>query len=320
MRRGPRDRRAAPSPLALADWAGETADHLAHVRRASPHTVAAYRADLAEASRFFRAIAGRSTIDEITVADVRAWVRHLSDRGLAPRSIGRKLAAVRTALDLAVRHERLGANVARAVPAPRAARRLPAFLTEREMERLFAAASAAARVPADAPSHLRALRDAALLELLYGAGLRLSELIGLDVTDVDRAQGLVRVLGKGAKERIVPLGEPALAAVGAYLAVRPSPAGGEGAPLFVGNRGRRLAGRTARLAVTRALRQVADRARLSPHALRHSFATHLLDRGADIRSVQELLGHASVATTQIYTHVSVERLRAVYDAAHPRGR
>ncbi len=217
------------------------------------------------------------------------------------------------------KYDAISSNPARAVRPPRAAKRLPNFLTEREVQEVFGLLEShedAAGV--DARAVERARRARVILELLYGSGLRLSELIGLDIRDVDRAQALVRVLGKGRKERIVPLGQHALHALASYISVRPDAARGEGQPLLVGRQGRRLSPRMARLIVSHALTTIAARARMSPHALRHSFATHLLDRGADIRTVQELLGHASVATTQIYTHVTVERLRRTYDAAHPR--
>ncbi len=317
-------RRSAATPAAppaaagdLLAWPGMVEGHLRDVRRASPHTVLAYGKDLTEAAAFF-AVRGRSQLGEVTVRDVRAWVQHLAERQLSPRSIGRKLAALRAGLDLALERGVIAVNPARAVRPPRVHKRLPAFLSERETGEVFAAFAADTRPDGDAAALGRWARDRAILELLYGGGLRLSELLGLDLADVDRAQSLVRVLGKGRKERIVPLGTPALDALAFYLTHRPRPAAGSTA-LFVGRAGQRLSPRMARLIVSRALRRIADRARMSPHALRHSFATHLLDRGADIRTVQELLGHASIATTQIYTHVTVERLRASYDAAHPRG-
>jgi integrase/recombinase XerC len=305
-------------PIRLLDWARALEEHLADVRRTSPHTVTAYTTDLREAVRFFL-VNGQTELPEIRVADVRAWVRHLSQRGLAASSIARKLASLRAGLDLAVQRDLVRLNVARAVRPPRAPRRLPSFLTERETGALFALLDQTRdEAEADPVRRMRRARDRVILELLYGGGLRLAELIALDVSDVDRSQGIARVLGKGNKERYVPLGRPALDAVARYLLLRPPSAPGVGAPLLIGRAGRRLAPRTARLLVTRALTRIADRARLSPHALRHSFATHLLDRGADIRTVQELLGHASIATTQVYTHVTVERLRATYDVAHPR--
>lgn len=312
---------AAAAPPAvegdLLGWPSMVRAHLRDVRRLSPHTVLAYHKDLTEAAAFF-AVRGRSSLRDIGVRDVREWVRHLAERHLNPRSVGRKLAALRSGLDWALERGHLAVNPARAVRPPRVHKRLPAFLSERETDAVFAAFAADTRPDGSGPETMRWARDRAILELLYGGGLRLSELLGLDLTDIDKAQSLVRVLGKGRKERIVPLGEPALAAVSLYLALRPRPAAGSSA-LFLGRAGQRLSPRMARLIVSRALRRIADRARMSPHALRHSFATHLLDRGADIRTVQELLGHASIATTQIYTHVTVERLRASYDAAHPRG-
>ena len=317
-----RRRRAVPAAAAagaddLLLWPEVVEGHLRDVRRLSPHTVCAYAADLRDATTFF-ALRGRNTLGDVTVRDVREWVQHLAARDLNPRSIGRKLAALRSGLDLALERGHVPVNSARAVRPPRSRRPLPAFLTERETDAVFAAFAADTRPPGGGPECMRWARDRAILELLYGGGLRLAELLGLDLADVDRAQSLVRVMGKGRKERIVPLGDPALQAVAVYLTLRPVPAV-DSRSLFLGRSGNRLSPRMARLLVSRALRRVADRARMSPHALRHSFATHLLDRGADIRTVQELLGHASIATTQIYTHVTVERLRASYDAAHPRG-
>ncbi|MGE5762885.1 MAG: tyrosine recombinase, partial [Mycobacterium leprae] len=234
---------------------------------------------------------------------------------LSAASAGRAVVAVRGLHRFAVREGLTGADPARAVRPPTPPRRLPKAIAVDEVERLLDAAGP--------PGDPRGLRDRALLELLYGTGARISEAVGLDVDDVDLDRGVVRLLGKGGKERMVPVGRFARAAVDAYL-VRARPAlaviGSGGPALFLNARG----GRLTRQGGWAVLRAAAERAGLaasvSPHTLRHSFATHLLDGGADVRVVQELLGHASVTTTQVYTLVTVDRLREVYAAAHPRAR
>ena len=289
-------------------------------RRASPHTIAAYRRDVARALDLASGV-GRPV-------PAAAWTRELLERalkeawraGLAGSSVARALAAWRSFSAYGVRRGILVANPARPLPSPRLPRRLPRTLPARDLQAALDA------LGGDDP---RALRDRALLEVAYSSGLRLSELVGLNHGDLDSAARLVRVRGKGRRERIVPLGRVALKALDRYLASpdhgrtragAPPPAAGPHGdrPLFLGPWGKRLSGRTVQRVVIRRLGQVARGLGVSPHALRHSFASHLLDRGADLRAIQEMLGHRLLATTQIYTHVSPGRLKKAYHQAHPR--
>jgi integrase/recombinase XerD len=307
---------AVPSP-ALEDAVQGWLEHLDVERGAARNTLASYRRDL---RRYLDYLAGCGIVDpgEITEHDVTAFLAYLREGDgdhppLTATSAARSLVAVRGLHRFLLLDDVTGQDPAAAVRPPSAPKRLPKAISTGDVERLLAAASAGG-TPAG-------LRDRGLLEVLYGCGARISEAVGLDVDDVDLDGGAVRLLGKGRKERIVPLGSYALEAVRGYL-VRARPgfaSAGSGTPaLFLNTRG----GRLSRQSAWTVLRAAAERARLtgelSPHTLRHSFATHLLDGGADVRVVQELLGHASVTTTQIYTLVTAERLREVYAAAHPR--
>ncbi len=247
----------------------------------------------------------------IDALSLRGFLAHLPRSGLARSSIARKLAAIRTFLRYLVREGRLAANPARALQTPRVPQRIPERLSEEEVDRLLSAA--------DGTSAL-SRRDRAIVELLYATGLRVSELTGLDRDDVDPEALLVRVLGKGGKERIVPFGEPAREALEAYRVERPAlSAKGPGTEaLFLTARGGRLSSRSVHRVVRRYLAAAALRGGLSPHSLRHAFATHLLERGADLRAIQELLGHSSLSTTQKYTSLSTARLLRVYEKAHPK--
>ena len=306
-------------------------DHLTIERGLAAHTLEAYRRDL---QRYAATLAarGRTEVGEVTtqdVADYLAWLREGDEDHppLAASSAGRAVVAVRGLHAFAVAEGLAGADPARLVRPPPPPRRLPRAISVPEVERLLAASGEAIRA-AEGPARLR---DRALLELLYGTGARISEAVGLDVDDLDLAglpgaptvPAAVRLAGKGGKQRIVPVGSYARHALDAYLIrARPALAGAarRGSPspaVFLNARG----GRLTRQGAWGALRAAAARAGLaevSPHTLRHSFATHLLDGGADVRVVQELLGHASVTTTQVYTLVTVERVREVYAAAHPR--
>ena len=245
---------------------------------------------------------------------LRRYLAYLQTRGFSRSSIARKAASVRAYVRHLRRRGVLGRDVAAAVQAPKGVRRLPRMPKPKEAAGLLD--DLVAEAGSDDP---RALRDLAIVELLYGAGLRVSECCGLDVGDVDLRRATVTALGKGAKVRRLPLGEPALDAVAAYLragraALQPSPEAG--GALFLNARGRRMTPRDVRRVLDR--HPLADGRSLHPHALRHAYATHLLEGGADLRAVQELLGHADVGTTQIYTHVTRERMRAVYERTHPR--
>jgi site-specific recombinase XerD len=288
------------------------ADHLALERRLSPRTVQAYRTDVTSLARFLSRGGGRLSL--ATYPTLRRWLAHLGTRGMARASVSRKAAAVRTFYTWALRRDLVDSNPAALLTRPAARSRLPSVLKALEAERLAMAPEG------DDPV---SRRDRAILELLYGSGLRVAELCGLDVADVDPEGQRVRVMGKGGKERVVPLGDFASLAVRGYLdvgraAFLPDPPGQDGEPLFLNRRRNRLTSRDARAVVERDVRGTLTGRRVSPHTLRHSFATHLLEGGADIRAVQELLGHASLATTQRYTHVSRGRLFDVYRRTHPR--
>jgi integrase/recombinase XerC len=283
---------------------GSFLEYLGVERGASPHTLRSYAADLTEFTRFL----AEERIGGLPNADtraVRAYVARLHQRRLSKATIARKLAAVRSCFRFLARRGALEANPARQVRSPRLGRRLPSFLPVDETTVLLNA------LPE--PSAAGA-RDHALLELLYASGLRVAEGCGLDLDDLDEARRTVRVVGKGDKERVVPVGETALEALAAHLAIR----GRQRGPLFLNARGGRLTPRSAHRIVRARARQAGISQRVTPHTLRHSFATHMLGAGADLRLIQELLGHSRLSTTQRYTHVSPEHLMRVYDRAHPR--
>lgn len=300
-------------------------------RMLSPHTVAGYRRDLRAFSGFLDGYLGTRTWawDEVDRRAIRGFLGELDRRGLARSTMARKLSAVRSFFRFLHRTGVVESSPARMVRSPRRERTLPGYLSGNQAERLFDLLRERAR----ADGGFLALRDRALLELLYSCGLRLAEVQQLDLQDVDLSGRRVRVLGKGRKERIVPLGAPAAEAFRSYLPARSArlaetrTAGDEVAsagsgvprlPAFVSVRGTRLSRRQIQRAVGSVLDAVAEGEGLSTHALRHSFATHMLDRGADLVAVKELLGHASLSTTRIYTHTSRERLKRVYRQAHPR--
>ncbi|MFD6260194.1 tyrosine recombinase XerC [Micromonospora chalcea] len=299
------------------------ADHLSRVRNRSVHTVRAYVTDLV--SLLDHAVRmGCAELPELDLAVLRSWLAKQRTMGAARTTMARRAAAARTFSAWAHRTGLLADDIAAPLASPRARRELPTVLRADQAATLMEAAR-----PADAPQPGGApgadipeavlLRDRLLLELLYGTGVRISEACGLDVTDVDQGRRVVRVLGKGGRERSVPYGVPAQRALDTWLSLgRPAlatPASGRA--LLLGARGGRLNPTTARRIVAD-WTEAAGVPRVTPHGLRHSAATHLLEGGADLRAVQELLGHSSLASTQIYTHVSVERLRAAYRQAHPR--
>jgi integrase/recombinase XerD len=298
----------------MRDLVEEFLGHLAVERGASPHTVAAYRRDLGE---YVRLLEQRSVADPDSVSrtDVTGYVLSLRERGLAPSTVERKVASVKSFHRFLVREGITENHPASRLPLPKVPQRLPEVLSIGEVERLMEQPFGSGPV---------GLRDRAVLEVLYGCGLRVSELASLDTRDVALDEGVLRVFGKGGKERVVPVAGAAARALDEYVregrlrlrtACATAPAGD---PLFLSTRGRRL----SRQAVFRIVR---DRGRrvgvdLHPHTLRHSFATHLLEGGADLRAVQELLGHADISTTQIYTHVDQRHLREEYLSTHPRAR
>ncbi|HEV8457743.1 MAG TPA: tyrosine recombinase XerC [Methylomirabilota bacterium] len=279
-------------------------EYLAVERGASPHTLRSYAADLREFRRFLdtRSVADVRKVD---VRLIRAYLAALHERRLSTATVARKLASIRSWLRFLARRGTIAFNPGRQVRSPRLGRRLPSFLPKDEATGLLD------QTPEDSEP---GRRDHALLELLYATGLRVAECCGLDRNDLDRGQGTVRVLGKGNKERVVPVGETALDAVEAYLRLR----GDGGGPLFRNVRGGRLTVRSVHRIVKTRARLAGISQRVTPHTLRHTFATHMLGEGADLRLIQELLGHSRLSTTQRYTHVSPEQLMKVYDKAHPR--
>ena len=282
--------------------------YLDRERNASPHTIRAYAADLQQFEAHMAEEMGRpGTLADVDHLAIRAFLARLHRGGLKKVSAARKLATLRTFFRYLCREGILERNPARALLSPRMERKIPAHLEESEIASLI-------EVPGEEDSQRRAR---AILELLYATGIRCAELVGLDLGDIDMAARTVRVLGKGSKERIVPFGMPAAAAVQAYLPARLN-SRPKSQAVFVNARGGRLTDRWVRQIVSRRVKQVAIARRLSPHSLRHSFATHLLERGADLRSIQELLGHASLSTTQRYTHVNARHILDIYKKTHPR--
>jgi integrase/recombinase XerC len=293
---------------------GDFLHHLALEKNASAHTVKSYREDLTQALEFFRDRQGGKTPSpaQLTPRLLRAHLAWLHEQGYARSTVARRLAAVRSWCRYLCREGVLTNNPAVGLRGPRQDKKLPHFVQRDDMMRLLGTP------PAETPL---GLRDRALLETLYSAGLRVSELCGLNVEDLDLDGGMATVRGKGKRERLALLGPPSVEALRTWMAARPAIAGGRGErlpALFINKNGTRLSTRSVGRLLEKYLALAGLDPRTSPHTLRHSFATHLLDAGADIRSVQELLGHRSLSTTQIYTHVTTQRLRDSYHQAHPR--
>ncbi len=283
--------------------------YLATERNVSSHTLTAYRADLEQFRDFVRREKGEAVaVEDVDHLLIRRYLAKLHTDH-AKSSIGRKLAAIRAFFRHLLRTGRLAKNPAELVTTPKRDKKVPFHLNIDEVTALVEAPRQ------DAPL---SLRDRAILETLYSCGIRVSELTGLNVGDLDLEEGVVRVLGKGGKERIVPVGRQAREAVAAYLAARNRPP--YDAPLLVNARGGRLTRRSVGRIVDKYILRIAAMKKVSPHTLRHTFATHMLEGGADLRAIQELLGHASLSTTQKYTHVSIDRLMEVYDKAHPKAK
>lgn len=299
----------------MADVLGAFADHLRYEKARSEHTVRAYVADI----RGLIAFAGARGVEigDVDLALLRGWLAEQTRRGAARSTVARQVSSAKTFGAWAVREQIIATNVAARLQAPKAHRVLPHVLDPEEAS--AAVDAAAGPVADDDPSDPMALRDRLIVELLYSCGIRVGELCGLDLGDIDPDRRVVRVIGKGDKQRTAPYGGPAESALVAWLRDgRPAVAtAASGEALLLGARGGRLDQRMARTVVHRATDD-GEGGSIGPHGLRHSAATHLLEGGADLRVVQELLGHSSLATTQLYTHVSVERLRAVHDQAHPR--
>ena len=290
-------------------------DYLRVERNASELTIKSYREDLAALIDYLTdSLGAPPRPGDITTIDLRGYIAALHEAGYAKTSIARRLASMRSFFRFGQREGWTKSNPAKPLRNPRKPRSLPHFLSSEEIGRLLMAPPGGDEL---------GKRDRAILEVLYSAGLRVSELAGLNLGDVDRDSGTLRVRGKGKRERISPIGSYATRALDAWLKVRrvsPREPAGPASPVFVNRFGRRLTTRSVARMLEKYLKLTGLDLRTTPHTLRHSFATHLLDRGADIRSVQELLGHKSLVTTQIYTHVSTAGLRAVYERAHPRAR
>ena len=301
-------------PETLARVLGDYERHLASERNLTPHTVKAYIGDIAALLEHARRL-GFADVGELDLRTLRSWLAKQQTMGRSRSTLARRATAARVFTGWLARTGRTPSDVGSGLGSPKPHLTLPSVLRVDEAHDLIAAATALA--DDGSPT---GLRDIAMLELLYATGMRVGELCGLDVDDVDRDRNVVRVFGKGRKERTVPFGLPAAAAIDTWLGrgrgqlARP----GSGAALFLGARGGRIDQRAVRTLVHRRIADVPGAPEMGPHGLRHSAATHLLEGGADLRSVQELLGHASLATTQRYTHVTTDRLRKAYRQAHPR--
>ncbi|MEN9454403.1 MAG: hypothetical protein RLZZ19_890 [Actinomycetota bacterium] len=289
--------------------------HLLNERNLSDNSIRAYIADLESLLIHVNQL-GVTEFSQLTINHIRSWLANLQSRGSARSSITRRVVSIRAFTYWGARNGWLEADIGRDLVAPKPERHLPEVL---DIERASMALEALHLRASEEPSPL-AIRDVAIVETLYGSGIRVSELTGLNLDDVDRERSTLRVIGKGNKERVVPIGNPAMRALDRWIS--------EGRPelssdatqraLFLGSRGKRIDQRVVRDVVYDATETVGAEKRLGPHALRHSAATHLLEGGADLRTVQEILGHSSLSTTQIYTHVSEERIKKAYEQAHPR--
>lgn len=290
--------------------------HLHAERNYSANTISAYRTDLEQFREFLSDHSGGhgSPVGNVDTLTVRLFLGELGEQGMEKRSIARKLAAVKSFFGYLARRKIIASNPALNLSTPKISRTLPVFLDERAVDRMMELPDISTTAGA---------RDRALLELLYGTGIRLAELTGLTIANVDLRGNTIKVFGKGKKERILPLGVKAVEAMRGYLARRILPGGPEGGGtvpdiVFLSSRGRPLDRRQVYRTVNKYISLVSDVEKKSPHVLRHTFATHLLNNGADLRAVKELLGHESLATTQLYTHVTVEKLKRIYNQAHPK--
>ena len=289
---------------------GEFLAYLTHERNASPHTISSYRIDLGQLATYLEE--RKIRLPQVDNVVLRGFLVELYRRKLGKTSAARKLAAIRSFFKFCVRRRILDENPAKVVSTPRIEQHVPGFLSEEEMRKLL-------EIPSTGDA--LGLRDRAILELFYATGIRVSELVGIGLEDLSLPERMVRVKGKGKKERLVPFGKKAEASLRAYMGVRYEfPLRLGETSLFLNYQGGRLTTRSVQRLTAKYLKQAALRKGLSPHALRHSFATHLLGRGADLRVIQELLGHASLATTQKYTHMDVTQLLEIYRKSHPRAK
>jgi len=269
----------------------------------SPHTILNYKVDLDDFNKF----CGGINLDKIDYLLLRKYLAVLKEKNLGNRSVGRRLSALRSFFRFLAREGFIKVNPILMLSSPKLDKHLPSFMTEEEVARLIESAFAK-----DEKDEM-GLRDRAILETFYSSGLRISELVSLSIDDVDFISGVVKAMGKGKKERVVPIGDAAMATIKKYLDKRRK----QSSALFLNKNGKRITTRGVRDIVEKYLKSAGIGHGVSPHTFRHSFATHLLNRGADLRTVQELLGHANLSTTQIYTHLTTERLKSVYDKAHP---
>ena len=292
--------------------------YLRHELNRSPNTVKAYMTDLTECAEHHQHD-GYGTPADVTLTTLRQWLLNLRNAGASSRTIARKVSSIRSFLQWCVDRGHLAVNEALRLTSPKLGQQLPTVLSFQQIKLFFhLAEEAIGRAEVGTAAYDLALRDLAMFEVLYGSGIRVAELTTMNVTDINFSEQLLKVRGKGNKERMVPFSDPAGGALQRWLAVRDNLATSGTNACFVGARGGRINQRVVRERVDQLLEQIPDTAARGPHALRHSAATHLLDGGADIRSVQEVLGHASLQTTQLYTHVSIDRLRSSYQQAHPR--
>lgn len=281
-------------------------NYLRGEKNSSPHTITNYTVDLQSFAQFI----GEKDVAAIDHLLLRRFLAEMRAKNFAKRTIARKLASLRSFFRFLFREGYIKTNPITSLSTPKLDKKLPVVLDEGKVTKLLQSPS---------EDDVSGLRDKALLETLYSAGIRVSELVGLDTNDVDFISEVIKVFGKGSKERIVPIGSPAVKAMRKYLEKRDGEVKVKDKDaVFLNKNGTRLTDRSVRRILDKYIRQTSVAEHISPHSLRHSFATHLLDRGADLRSVQELLGHANLSTTQIYTHVTMERLKSVYDKAHPR--
>ncbi len=274
-------------------------------RNASKHTLVNYSIDLKSLSEFLK----DEPIEKVDYVVLRRYLASLKELKLSKVSIARKIASIRSFFKFLFREGIIKNNPASSLSTPKRDKHLPKFLDEKEIVLLL---------ESPGKEDESGLRDAAILETLYSTGIRVSELVGLNIVSVDQIGGVIKVLGKGKKERIVPIGDRALQAIRDYLKKRRLAGGKDDRALFFNKNGGRLTDRSVRRIINKYILKTSIQQKISPHTLRHSFATHLLDHGADLRSVQELLGHANLSTTQIYTHITTERLKSAYEKTHPR--
>ncbi|MBU4312402.1 MAG: tyrosine recombinase XerC [Candidatus Omnitrophica bacterium] len=274
-------------------------------KNSSQHTLINYQIDLKD----FNSSIKQKPLENITHTDVRLFLARLKEKNFSKRSVARKMATLRSFFRFLCREGYIKANPATGLQTPKIEKKLPLFLDTNQVVRL---------IESPDTSDVYGMRDRAILETLYSSGIRVSELVGLDNDRVDFISGVLKVYGKGKKERLAPVGDRALKAMRGYIEKVDAAKIKDKKAIFLNKSGRRMSDRAVRRVVDKYIRKTSLSEKISPHSLRHSFATHLLDRGADLRSVQELLGHANLSTTQIYTHVSTERLKAVYEKVHPR--